>query len=59
MKKKIKQIKAWADVGSHGGIFMFDTGPVGSKYPTLLHIFRKRVTKDLIPVKIIYEFESG
>lgn len=56
VKKKTKTIKAWADVGSHGNIFFFLSGPVGDKYPGLLHIYQKRVTKDLIPVTITYKY---
>lgn len=52
MKRKVKTHIAYADVGSHGGIFMFDMGKVAEAYPTLLHIYRKKVTKDLIKVRI-------
>ena len=52
MKRKVKTHIAYADVGSHGGIFMFESGPVGDNYPTLLHIYRKKVTPDLIRVRI-------
>jgi hypothetical protein len=51
---KVKRVRAYADIGSHNGIFMFETGPVGDKYPTLLHIYHKRVTPDLRPVIIEY-----
>lgn len=55
MKKKTKTVKAWADVGSHGGIFVFEVGPVASRYPKLMHIFYEKISADLIPVKITYE----
>ena len=55
MKKKIK---AWADIGSHGGIFVFEGGVVAERYPTLMHIFHKKITKDLIPVVITYEIKD-
>jgi hypothetical protein len=55
MKKKEKRIRAYADIGSHGGIFMFEAGPVGDKYPKLLHIYKEKVTPDLKPVTIIYK----
>ena len=48
----MKKIKAWADVGSHGGIFVFSSGPVADRYPGLLHIYETQVTKDLVPVEI-------
>lgn len=51
-KKKVKTHIAYADVGSHGGIFMFDMGLVADKHPTLLHIYRKKVTPDLVKVRI-------
>lgn len=44
--------RAWADVGSHGGIFFFESGLVGDRYPGLLHIFKDKVTPDLIEVEI-------
>ena len=55
---KTKIIKAYADIGSHGGIFMFEGGRTGSNYLTLLHIYKKKVTKDLIPVTITYTYEK-
>lgn len=50
--KRMKPLKAYADVGSHGGVFMFDIGPVADRYPTLLHIYKTKVTSDLVPVVI-------
>ena len=52
MPKNIKPIKAWADVGSNGGIFEFQLGPVAQRYPHLMHIFSEKVSDDLIPVLI-------
>lgn len=54
-KTKKITLTAYADVGSHGGIFTFVGGPVGDAYPGLMHIFLKKVSTYLIPVKIIYE----
>jgi hypothetical protein len=54
---KVKRVRAYADIGSHNGIFMFDVGYVGIAYPTLLHIYRKKVTKDLRPVIIEYKIK--
>lgn len=51
--RKMKPMKAWADVGSHGGIFEFAIGNIADRYPHLLQIYSKQVTPDLIPVKII------
>jgi len=58
MKKKEKRIRAYADIGSHGGIFMFEVGPVGDKYPKLLHIYKEKVSPDLKPVTIIYKLDN-
>lgn len=55
MKKKIK---AWADVGTHGGIFAFRSGVIGDRYPGLMHIYDSKLTHDLIPVTITYEFQK-
>lgn len=43
---------AYADVGSHGGIFEFVSGSIANNYPTLLQIYRKKVTPDLVKVRI-------
>jgi len=50
-------MRAYADIGSHNGIFMFEMGPVSDKYPTLLLIYRRKVTKDLRPVIIEYKLK--
>lgn len=56
MKKlKEKRMRVYVDIGSHGGVFMFDIGPVGSKYPTLLHVYRKKVAPYLRPAMLIYK----
>lgn len=50
-----KKVKAWADVGSHGGIFAFaGGGECARNYMGMMHIYETRVTKDLIPVTITY-----
>lgn len=51
MTKKMRTIKAWADVGSHGGIFAFESGPLARDYPGLLHIFKDEAP-GLVPVII-------
>ena len=48
-------MRAYADIGSHGGIFYFDMGPVANRYPQLMHIYRKKITPDLRPVIIEYK----
>lgn len=48
----VKRMIAFADVGSHGGIFKFESGPVGNAYPGLLQIYERRVTPDLVRVEI-------
>ncbi len=55
MKSKYKTIRAYADIGSHNGIFIFEAGPVAERYPNLLHIFSKKDGQDLRPVKITYK----
>ena len=52
--KKTKTIRAYADIGSHNGIFEFVGGKIADNYPTLLQVYRKKVSSDLIPVKITY-----
>ena len=47
-----KTVIAWADIGSHGGIFEFVSGPVAERYPSLMHVFSRPLTPDLVPVKI-------
>jgi hypothetical protein len=54
-KKNKKTVKGWADVGSHGGIFQFESGPVGDKYPTLMAIYSRQLSEELVPVTITYE----
>lgn len=54
MKKKKKRIRAYADIGSHDGIFMFEAGLVGTRYPGLLHVYRHKINADLKPVIIEY-----
>ena len=49
---KVKRMVAYAEVGSHGGIFEFVAGPISKCYPTLLHIYRTPVIGDLVPVEI-------
>lgn len=48
----MKVHRAFADVGSHGGIFYFLSGPVAVDYPGLLHIFKDRLSPDLVEVEI-------
>lgn len=55
-KKKTKRVRAYADIGSHGGIFYFDLGVIAEKYPYLMHIYHKKISEDLKPVIIEYNF---
>lgn len=57
-KIKIKKMKAYADVGSNGGIYMFEDGTIANKYPTLLHIYKDKISPDLQPVTISYLIEE-
>jgi len=50
--KEERTMRAYADVGSHGFIFEFVAGPVAERYPTLLQIYREKITPDLVPVEI-------
>jgi hypothetical protein len=50
-----KSMIAWADIGSHGKIFEFVSGPVAERYPHLLHIYSKKLTPYLVRVKITLE----
>lgn len=54
-KKKEIRMRAYADVGSHGGIFMFYGGYLGERYPTLLHIYKRKLLKNFVPVTIVYK----
>ena len=51
-KKRVKTHIGYAEVGSHGGIFMFDGGSIADRYPSLLHIYRRRVAPGLVKVRI-------
>lgn len=52
-KCRLRVHRAWADVGIHGGIFFFVSGGmVGDRYPGLLHIFKDKITPDLVEVEI-------
>lgn len=50
--KQVKAVRGWADVGSNGGIFEFQLGPVAQRYPYLMHIYSKQITSDLVEVLI-------
>jgi len=52
-KPKKRILKAFADVGSHGGIFEFCDGPVALRYPGLLQIYTTP-GDDTVPVTITY-----
>lgn len=65
MKPKVRRkqrrqmtLRAYASIGSHGCIFMFFAGDIADRYPTLLHIYKDQVTKDLVPVKITYTINN-
>lgn len=56
MKKKEKRMRVYADIGSHGGVFEFIGGEIANKYPTLLRVYRKKITPDLKRATLIYKF---
>lgn len=53
-KDKSNIVTAWAEVGSHGGIFEFTGGLVAERYPSLMHIYSQKIDDDLREVQIIY-----
>lgn len=53
-----KQFKAYADIGSHGGIFEFISGPVAMSYPHLMHIYSEKISSNLIEIKITYDIKT-
>jgi len=55
-KKRIRKMRVYVDVGSHGYPFMFESGPIGLLHPTLLHVYHKRLTPDLKPATLIFEW---
>lgn len=55
-RKRIRKMKVYVDAGSHGYPFMFESGPVGSAYPKLLHVYHKQVTPDLKPATLTFEY---
>ena len=44
-----KRMKVYVDLGSHNKPFMFAGGDVAERYPTLLHVYHKKITPDLKP----------
>lgn len=57
-KKKEVRKRVYISVGSHGKIFEFSGGRVADMYPTLLWVFDKKITDDLIPATIIYKVRT-
>lgn len=57
-QSRIRKVEGWADVGSHGGIFTFESGPVADLYPGLMHIYSSKLTPDLVHVTIKYYVEA-
>lgn len=53
-KKRVKKIEAWADVGSHGDILVYEAA-FPNIYPKMMYIFSKKTFADLIPITITYE----
>lgn len=56
MKKKERRMRVWVDAGSHGYPFMFEMGPVGVRYPKLLHVYRDKVTPDLKCATLTFKY---
>lgn len=55
-RKKEKRIRVWVDIGSHGLPFMFFSGDIAERYPKLLHVYHKKISKDLKRATLIYKF---
>ncbi|OQA50488.1 MAG: hypothetical protein BWY47_00433 [Bacteroidetes bacterium ADurb.Bin302] len=54
-KKNEKRKRVYIDVGSHGGIFEFIGGNIAERYPTLLHVYNKKISKNLKAAVIVYK----
>jgi len=50
-------MKVYVSIGSHGLPFMFDIGHIGERYPTLLHVYHKQVTPDLVPATLTFKYQ--
>jgi hypothetical protein len=55
MKKKERRMRVWVDVSARGNVWEFFGGPTADKYPTLLRIHRKKITKELVMATLIYK----
>lgn len=49
---RVRPMTAWADVGSHGGIFYHEAGPVARLYPTIMNIYKDKISEGLVEVRI-------
>lgn len=54
-RKKEKRVRVWVDVGSHGGVFFFEAGPVADRYPKLMHVYKKKISADLKQATLVYK----
>ena len=52
---KEKRMRVYIDVGSHGGVFMFEGGKIADRYPTLLHVYRKKLANYMKPAVLVYK----
>jgi len=55
--KRVRKMKVYVSIGSHGLPFMFDIGHIGERYPTLLHVYHKQVTPDLVPATLTFKYQ--
>lgn len=49
-RKKVRRMRVWIDVGSHGGVFIFGNG----RYEDLMHVYHKKVAPYLKPATLVY-----
>jgi hypothetical protein len=54
-KKRELRMRVYVDIGSHGKVFKFVGGNIADRYPELLHVYHKKVTKDLKQATLIYK----
>jgi hypothetical protein len=52
VSRKVRIIKAWADVGSHDGVFIFESGPIYSMYGPVMHVYASNCVPGLTPIEI-------
>ena len=54
-KMRKKSLVGYAPIGSHGGLFVFESGNVAKGYPSLYEIYRRKLSPEFKKVKITVE----